>query len=158
MKSKRKLFVIFSPREHAAVSTMRHPIIVAVILCFSCLHAAENTGQESLQKAEKIWRDNRMRHLALPHYQKAADKGIAQAAFRLGEMHRDGLGTTIDHELARLYFRQAMAGNAPEAKLELAKLLAHQAASAEQQQEGIQPSMSWPRQTIIARSASSAAA
>ncbi len=57
---------------------------------------------------------------ALERLQRRARRGDAGAQYRLGVAYRDGHGTSIDHESAAFYFRQAAEQGYAEAQFSLA--------------------------------------
>jgi uncharacterized protein len=61
---------------------------------------------------------------AVAFYRKAAEAGQADALFRLGKIHHDGLlGMTVDYATAIEYYRRAAAAGVPEAMYNIGSML-----------------------------------
>jgi hypothetical protein len=70
---------------------------------------------------------------AAEFYRRAADLGVAEAAFYLGNLYRDGRGVTRDREAAYRWYRKAA-----EQGDSVAELLAHDMAPMDQAVEKLQ--------------------
>lgn len=98
------------------------PMIGALLLASNPVFAAtDGSTPEELKPALQAFEDQDFER-ALAPLQKAAEKGSAQAQYRLGMMYRFAWGVEKDFVRARQYFEQAAAQENAEAQSELGKM------------------------------------